>query len=161
MKRRNFIKSGFSSLLAAPLIANGLPRIYTDNYASPIVTVFDSLATKLEYSAGKIANYDGVIVDKINSFDINSIRVAKMIDSAVLKFSEQKTVGKAWESLFPAGHPNANTKIGIKLNFSYGDWKGDKDNDWSKMYCPFGPKSAVTNAIVAGLCQMMDGDFPY
>jgi len=160
MKRRTFIKGGFSSLLAAPLIANGFPVIYTDNYASPIVTVFDSLATQMDYSSGKIANYDGVIVDKINSFYINHMRVAKMVDSAVMKFSGKKSVGKAWESMFPSGHPNANTKIGLKLNFSYGDWRGDKENDWSKMYCPFGPKSAITNAIVSGLCQMMDGTFP-
>ena len=160
MKRRKFIKYGVGSLLAAPIAVRALPNIYTDAYASPIVSVFDQLATKLDFTSGQIANYDGVIVDKIVSHDIINSRVAKMVDAAVLKITGAKTVGKAWESLFPKGHPNENTKIGIKLNFSYGDWKGDKENDWSKMYCPFGPKSAVTNAIVSGLCQMRDGTFP-
>ena len=160
MKRRSFLKYGVSSLVTAPLVVSGFPRVYTDNYASPIVSVFDQLATQLQFSSGKVLNYDGVIVDKILSHDIQNVRVAKMVDAAVMKITNQATVGKAWESLFPPGHPNSNTKIGIKLNFSYGDYKGDAENDWSKIYCPFGPKSAVTNAMVSGLCQMLDGTFP-
>ena len=160
MKRRDFVKYGIGSLLTAPFIVNGYPRFYTDNYASPIVSVLDELATKLDYRSGKVLNPDGVIVDKILSYDINHMRVARMVDTAVMKITNQSSVGKAWESLFPAGHPNEHTRIGIKLNFSYGDRKGDKENDWSKTYCPFGPKSAVTNAIVAGLSQMLDGTFP-
>ena len=160
MKRRTFLKFGVSSLITTPLILKGYPRIYTDDYASPIVSVFDELATKLSFTNGKVLNYDGVKVDHIQSSDIVNVRVAKMVDTAVMKITNKSSVGQAWESLFPAGHPNADTKIGIKLNFSYGDWKGDKDNDWSKIYCPFGPKAAVTNAIVAGLCQMQDGTFP-
>lgn len=160
MKRRKFLKYGVSTTLTAPLILKAYPNVYTDSYASSIVSVFDELATKLSYTSSQVVNYDGVMVDKIVSHDIINSRVAKMVDAVVKKISGESSVGKAWESLFPAGHPNANTKIGIKLNFSYGDWKGDKENDWSKMYCPFGPKSAVTNAIVAGLCQMMDGNFP-
>ena len=160
MKRRSFLKYGVSSLVTAPLVVSGFPRVYTDNYASPIVSVFDQLATQLQFSRGKVLNYDGVIVDKILSHDIQNARVAKMVDAAVMKITNQATVGKAWESLFPPGHPNSNTKIGIKLNFSYGDYKGDAENDWSKIYCPFGPKSAVTNAMVSGLCQMLDGTFP-
>ncbi len=61
---------------------------------------------------------------------------------------------------FLKGHPNKDTKIGIKLNFSYGDWRNDQENDWAKTYCPFGTKAAVSNAIVLGLSQMMDGNFP-
>ena len=160
MKRRKFLKYGVSTALTAPLILKAYPNVYTDSYASSIVSVFDELATKLSFTSSQVVNYDGVIVDKIISHDIINSRVAKMVDAAVKKITGESSVGKAWESLFPAGHPNANTKIGIKLNFSYGDWKGDKENDWSKMYCPFGPKSAITNAIVAGLCQMMDGNFP-
>ena len=160
MERREFLKYGVGSFFAAPLLASGFPRIYTDNYASPIASVFDNAATKLEFQSGNVANYDGVIVDKINSFKIVNARVANMVNAGVKAITNKKSIGEAWESLFPEGHPNASTKIGIKLNFSYGDWKGDKDNDWSKTYCPFGPKSAVTNAIVSGLCQMMDGTFP-
>jgi hypothetical protein len=120
----------------------------------------DKLATSLEFTAGQTINSDGIVNDKILSFDIINNRVAKMVDTAVMNLTKQPSVGKAWESLFPAGHPNENTSIGIKLNFSYGDWRNDKENDWSKIYCPFGPKTAVTNAIVTGLCQMLDGTFP-
>ena len=83
-----------------------------------------------------------------------------MVDTAVMELTNKPSVGKAWESLFPAGHPNMNTRIGIKLNFSYGDWKNDIENDWSKMFCPFGTKAAVSNAIISGLTQMLDGTFP-
>lgn len=160
MKRRDFIKYGASSLFATPLILNGYHKLYADNHASRIVSVFDQFATKLQVQEGKTSNYDGVIVDKILSWDMTNLRIARMVDTAVMKITNTSSVGKAWESLFPSGHPNMNTKIGIKLNFSYGDWKGDEENDWSKIYCPFGPKAAVTNAIIAGLCQMMDGTFP-
>ncbi|MCG8310183.1 MAG: DUF362 domain-containing protein, partial [Cytophagales bacterium] len=160
MERRTFLKYGASTIIAAPFALNAFPRVYTDNYASGVVSVFDENATRLEYASGKASNYDGILVDKIVSFDIVNSRVAKMVDAAVMKLTNTTSVGKAWESLFPAGHPNTNTRIGIKLNFSYGDWRGDKENDWSKTYCPFGPKSAVTNAIVSGLCQMLDGTFP-
>ena len=125
-----------------------------------IVSVVDREATSLAYTSGKVQNYDGVIVDKISSYNINSVRIANMVNQAVLKLSGKTSIGKAWESFFPAGHPNEQTKIGIKLNFSYGDWRGDQENDWAKQYCPFGPKAEVTNAIVSGLCQMMDGHFP-
>ncbi|MCK4749479.1 MAG: DUF362 domain-containing protein, partial [Bacteroidales bacterium] len=120
----------------------------------------DALATSMKYKEGKVLNSDGVRVDKVVSFDILNMRVARMVDTAVLKFTGQHSVGKAWESLFPPGHPNEHTKIGIKLNFSYGDWNKDIENDWDKTVCPFGPKSAVTNAIVTGLSQMLDGTFP-
>jgi hypothetical protein len=160
MKRRKFLKYGVGSFLTAPLILKAYPNLYTDAYASPIVSVYDGQATQLSFTNGQVANYDGVVVDKILSHDIINSRVAKMVDAAVMRITGSTSVGKAWESLFPAGHPNAKTKIGIKLNFSYGDWKGDQGNDWAKNYCPFGPKSAVTNAIVTGLCQMMDGMFP-
>ena len=116
MKRREFVKYGVSSFLTAPLIFNSHAQLYADNYASPIVSVLDELATKLAYQEGKVLNSDGVIVDKILSTDIINVRVAKMVDTAVMKITNKSSVGKAWESLFPSGHPNANTKIGIKLN---------------------------------------------
>ena len=159
MERRKFIKYGMGSILAAPLIYHGCAKIYEANYASPIVSVLDNLATSLDFTAGQTINSDGIINDKILSFDMIHSRVAKMVDTAIMNLTKQPSVGKAWESLFPAGHPNPNTTIGIKLNFSYGDWRNDKENDWSKIYCPFGPKTAVTNAIVSGLYQMLDGTF--
>ena len=160
MKRRQFIKYGVGSILTAPLIYHGCTRLYESDYASPIVSVLDKLATSLEFTAGQTINSDGIINDKILSFDIINDRVAKMVDTAVMNLTSQPSVGKAWESLFPSGHPNITTSIGIKLNFSYGDWRNDKENDWAKIYCPFGPKTAVTNAIVSGLSQMLDGTFP-
>jgi len=160
MKRRKFLKYGFGSLITAPLILSRYSYLYAYNYASPIVSVFDDSASKIRYREGKVINSDGVIVDKILSSEVNNMRVARMVDTAIMKFTGKSTVGKAWESLFPSGHPNLNTRIGIKLNFSYGDWRNDNENDWARIHCPFGPKAAVTNAIVSGLSQMMDGTFP-
>ena len=111
MKRRKFLKYGVGSLLTAPLILKAYPGVYTDNYASPIVSVFDELATNLSFTNGKVLNYDGVIVDKIVSHDIINSRVAKMVDAAIMKITSASSVGKAWESLFPIGHPNASTKL--------------------------------------------------
>lgn len=147
-------------MLTAPLILSRYSHLYAYNYASPIACVVDNRASSIQYQPGKTVNSDGVIVDKILSSDIINLRVARMVDTAIMKLTNNKSVGKAWESLFPAGHPNKDTKIGIKLNFSYGDWRNDLENDWSKLYCPFGPKAAVTNAILSGLTQMMDGTFP-
>ena len=163
MKRRKFIQYGVSSLLAAPLIYYGCGksgRIYEDLYASPLVSVRDQLATSMEFRPGRVINSYGIRVDKVVSWDIQSMRIASMVDTAVTKLTGQPSVGKAWESLFPAGHPNADTKIGIKLNFSYGEGNMDMENDWTTQVCPFGPKSAITNAIVTGLTQMLDGAFP-
>jgi hypothetical protein len=114
----------------------------------------------MEIRPGQVINPLGIRVDKVLAWDMESIRIASMVDKAVMELSGQTTVGKAWESLFPAGHPNAETKIGIKLNFSYGEGRMDIENDWSVNVCPFGPKAAITNAIVTGLTQMMDGEFP-
>jgi len=162
MKRRNFIQYGVGSLLAAPLIPYACtgPKIYEDIYPSPLVSVKDNLASSLQFKPGSVINPLGIRVDKVLSWDLQSVRVANMVDTAVLKLTGQASVGKAWESLFPAGKLNADTKIGIKMNFSYGEGRMDIENDWSKNVCPFGPKTAVTNAIVTGLTQMMDGTFP-
>lgn len=160
MKRRKFIMYGASSLLAAPFLHYGCgrgERIYEDLYPSPVVSVKDQLASSMQFRPGQVVDSFGIRVDKILAWDIQSMRIARMVDRAVTKLTGQTNVGKAWESLFPPGHPNADTKIGIKLNFSYSP---DRDNDWSTYTCPFGPKSAITNAIVSGLTQMMDGSFP-
>ena len=157
MKRRKFIKYGVSSLLAAPLIHYGCGRTYyEDLYPSPLVSVRDQLASSLQFRPGLALDSFGINVDKVVSWDIQSMRIARMVDTAVMKISGEQSVGKAWESLFPVGFPNPDTKIGIKLNFSY---SSDMENDWSTYLCPFGPKSAVTNAIVTGLTQMLDGAF--
>ncbi len=146
MERRKFTKYGVSSLLAAPLIQYGCGRTYyEDLYASPLVSVRDAQASSLQFRPGQVVDSFGIRVDKVVSWNIQSMRIASMVDTAVTKLTGQASVGKAWESLFPAGHPNADTKIGIKLNFSY---SSDLENDWSKSLCPFGPKSAVTNAKV-------------
>ena len=157
MKRRKFIKYGVSSLLATPLIYSSCGRIYEDLYASPVISVRDQQASSLQFRPGRMVDSFGIRVDKVMSWDTRSVRIANMVDTAILKLSGQSTVGKAWESLFPAGHPNADTKIGIKLNFSY---SSDMENDWTTYVCPFGPKPEITNAIVSGLTQMMDGNFP-
>ena len=160
MKRRKFIKYGVSSLLAAPLMHYGCTRsdrIYEDLYASPVVSVRDQLASSLQFRPGQVIDSFGIKVDKVVSWDIQSMRIASMVDTAIMKLTGKASVGKAWESLFPAGHPNPDTKIGIKFNFSY---TSDQGNDWSTYLCPFGPKSAISNAIVTGLTQMMDGEFP-
>jgi len=161
MKRRDFVRFGASSLLTAPFILNGFGRnLYTDRYASSVISVLDQNATQLQFRHGTKLNSDSVIVDKIVSWNMESMRIARMVNTAVLKLTNKSSLGKAWESLFPKGHPNMNTRIGIKLNFSYGDWRNDEENNWAKMYCPFGPKSAITNAIISGLSQMLDGNFP-
>jgi len=160
MKRRKFVKATVSSILLAPFIINRSVLGYGNSYASPVVSVSDQLASEISFRPGASPNSDDVIVDKVLSSHVDYIRVMRMVDTAVMKITGQTTVGKAWQSLFPAGHPNSNTKIGIKLNFSYGDKRNDQENEWSKDHCPFGPKAAITNAIVTGLTQMLDGTFP-
>ena len=160
MKRRKFIKATAASVLFAPFILNREIPLYANSYASAVVSVSDQLAAGIDIRPGANPNTDNVIVDKVLSSHVNHLRVMRMVDTVVMKISGQTTVGKAWESLFPTGHPNVNTKIGIKLNFSYGDRRNDAENDWSKNHCPFGPKAAITNAIVTGLTQMLDGTFP-
>lgn len=160
MKRRKFISYGISTLLASPLMYYGCGRTYEELYASPLVSVRDNLATSLQFRRGLVINALGIRVDKIISFELRSIRIAAMMDAALLKLTGQSSVGKAWESLFPAGFPTVDTKIGIKLNFSYGELNNDIENDFTTQVCPFGPKSAVTNAMVTGLTQMLGGTFP-
>ncbi|MEE9461053.1 MAG: hypothetical protein V3V53_04435, partial [Bacteroidales bacterium] len=77
MKRRKFIKYGVGSVLTAPLIYHGCTQLYESNYASPVVSVLDRLATSLEFTAGTTINSDGIINDKILSFDMINSRVAR------------------------------------------------------------------------------------
>ena len=160
MNRRKFVKTTAASFLFSPFLLNRVTPSYADAYASRVVSVYDQKAVDIEYKPGSKPNYDEVIVDKILKSQTDYLRIMRMVDTAVMRFTGKSELGKAWESLFPAGHPNSNTKIGIKLNFSYGDGRGDTENDWSKIHCPFGPKAAVTDAIVTGLTRMLDGHFP-
>ncbi len=160
MKRREFFKSTAGSILLAPFILNRNFFAYGSTTASPVVSITDRNAVELDYKAGSMVNSDHVIVDKVLRSSVNYLRVVRMLNTAVMKLTGQTELGKAWESLFPEGYPNHDTRIGIKLNFSYGDRRGDVENNWSKTYCPFGPKAAVTDAIVTGLAHMLDGTFP-
>ena len=83
MERRRFIKYGMGSILAAPLIYHGCGRIYEANYASPIVSVLDNLASSLDFIPGTIINSDGIINDKILSFDMINARIGRMVDTAI------------------------------------------------------------------------------
>jgi len=158
MKRRAFIDSSAKALFAAPLIFNNSFSLFRSSPASPIVKVYDNRASALRMAPGRNPNADGVIVDKILSYDVNRIRTANMVDTAVRKLTGLPNVGQAWEALFPAGHPNPDTTIAIKINLSYGE--RDEENDWSKTHCPFGPKIALSDAIIDGLTQMLGGTFP-
>ncbi len=160
MKRREFFKSTAGSILLVPFIFNRNIFSYGKIPASPVISIRDNNAVGLAYKAGSTVNSDHVIVDKVLHSSVNYLRVVRMVDTAVMKITGKNEVGKAWESLFPEGHPTRNTRIGIKLNFSYGDGRNDVENDWSKTYCPFGPKTAVTDAIVTGLARMLEGTFP-
>lgn len=158
MDRRSFVKLGAGTLVSAPFILGGKHALFANNSASPITTVFDAKASMLDFTAGTTPNADGVIEDIVRNFGINRTRVSSMMDTAVMKMTGKTSVGKAWEALFPAGQPTQNTKIAIKLNFSYGERFGS--NDWSDVHCPFGPKVALSDAIIHGLTQMLDGNFP-
>ena len=158
MKRREFIESGAKAFFAAPLILNSRFSLFTPPSASPIVSVFDSRASALHMAPGRSPNFDGVVVDKILSYEVKRTRISNMVDTAVMKLTGRPDVGKAWESLFPEGHPKQDTTIAIKINLSYGE--KDEENDWSETHCPFGPKVALSDAIILGLTQMLDGTFP-
>ena len=158
MKRREFLESTAKSLLVAPLIFNRRFSILAGSTASHMVSVFDPLATALKMTPGSTPNRDGVIVDTILSYAVNRTRVSNMLDTAVMKLTGKPSVGLAWETLFPEGQLHRDTKISIKLNLSYGE--REEKNDWSKTLCPFGPKVALSDAIILGLSQMLDGTFP-
>jgi len=148
MRRREFFKSTAGSILLAPFFINRNVFAYAGPQASPLVSVSDRNAVELEYKAGSTVNSDHVIVDKILRSSVDYMRVMRMVDTAVMKLAGQNEIGKAWESLFPEGYPKPDTRIGIKLNFSYGDRRGDAENNWAEIFCPFGPKAAVTMPLL-------------
>lgn len=145
-------------MASLPVILHFPPTFARGMSASHIVSTVDRLATSMQITAGKAPNSDGVIVDKVLQFELEYERVAHMLDQALLQLTGQSDTGKAWESLFPEGMLNSQTHIGIKVNFSIG-WM-DADNDWNAMMCPYGPKGAVTEAVINGLCRMLEGTFP-
>lgn len=160
MKRREFIRSGTCALLTVPFIISRPGSAFATSEASPIVIVKDDKVFSMKLRPGDSPNEDNVIPDKLISSGLDHFRVAKMVDTTILKLTGKDTVGKAWESLFPAGHPQSDTRIVIKINFSYGNLADRSEKTWLKNICPFGPKSAIINAIVTGLAQMSDGTFP-
>ena len=158
MKRRAFINSSSQAVMASSLLL-GTPHFFFKRApGSPVVSVFDSQASKLLSKPGKVPNDDRVIVDLIDQFTVNRVRVSNMVDTAVMKLTGHSRLGKAWESLFPAGYPRMDTKISMKINLSYGE--NTEENNWNTTACPFGPKVALSDAIVFGLSQMLDGHFP-
>ncbi len=160
MKRREFIKSGTSALIALPFILSHGRLAAAPGKASGVVLVRDDHAFSLKYKPGDRPNEDHVVPDIILSTDLNYLRIARMMDMSVLKLTGEPTVGKAWESLFPEGYPKPDTKIVLKVNFSYSAGFKTPINNWLKQYCPYAPKSPVINAIVNGLLQMNEGTFP-
>ena len=158
MKRRRFLKMSAGSLLLAPYIISRNTSLFADPLSSPIISVIDDNASVLNYVRGKIPNSDNALVDTVTSFTVNHARIANMVDTAIMELTGKTTVGKAWESLFPSGHPHAGTKIGLKVNFAY--WSRGTDNNFNTTICPYGAKAAVSEAIITGLTQMMDGTFP-
>ncbi len=159
MKRRDFIKSGTGALLTMPFILN-YRRLSATPSGSALVTVRDDRAFSLKYKPGQTPNEDNVIPDVILSTEMDYIRIARMVDTAVMKLTGKTTVGRAWESLFPPGYPRNDTTILLKVNFSYNIGKKSRTNNWLQQFCPFAPKSPMINAIVNGLLQMNGGTFP-
>jgi hypothetical protein len=158
MKRRKFLQLGSASLASLPILlhrphlfAGGLP-------ASPIACAIDRMATSMQIAPGSAPNADGVIVDKVLRFSLEYERVADMVNRALLNLTGKNDPGKAWESLFPQGMLHIGTRIGVKVNFSIG-WM-DAENDWNKIMCPYGPKSAITEVVINGLGRMLGGTFP-
>ena len=158
MKRRTFLKQGSQAILASPLVLGTNHFLFNRATGSPMVSIYDAKATSLSTGPGKVPNFDQVIVDMIESFSVNRIRVSNMMDTAVKHLSGKNSVGKAWESFFPEGFPKMNTTVSIKINLSYGE--SQEENDWNRTVCPFGPKIALSDAIIHGLSQMLDGQFP-
>jgi len=158
MKRRGFIRTTSQAMMGMSLPLYTPHLLFNPAMGSPIVSVFDRHASSLYTSAGKVPNNDRVIVDLINSFSVNRVRVSNMMDTAVMRLTGKSSPGKSWESLFPKGKLTRETTISMKINLSYGE--SVEENDWNSVSCPFGPKVALSDAIVHGLSQMLDGHFP-
>jgi len=150
VQRRQFIKMG-SGMVAAPFILRNLSTVRGTPLAgsSALVVAYHDQASTLA-----LADDDDSIVE---SFEINDSAVGSMVDTAIKSLTGESTVAAAWESLFPPGELTATTKVGLKMNMTFG-W--DRDNDWGLVMCPFGAHGAVIDAVVNGLTQMLDGTYP-
>ncbi len=149
MKRRDFLTIGTGAVVSAPLIFTRKYSIFAQS-SCPLAIAYSSEASTLEVE-------NGVAGHIVTSFNVNTSQVNALVDNAIMTLTEKLSVAEAWESLFPEGALSDTTKIGIKINQSYG-W--DDNNDWEAKFCPFGPKAVITDAIVSGLTQMLDGTFP-
>ncbi|MCB0689887.1 MAG: DUF362 domain-containing protein [Saprospiraceae bacterium] len=158
MKRRTFLRSSSQAVLAGSMIQITPHFLFHGSMGSPMVSVYDHKASTLTTGPGKVPNDDRVIVDLINGFSVNRVRISNMMDTAVKQLTGKNRVGKAWEALFPEGKLNEHTRVSIKINLSYGEHT--EENNWNKIACPFGPKVALSDAIIHGLTQMLDGNFP-
>lgn len=158
MKRRAFLRSSTRAMLGSTLFYGTPHFVFNPSLGSPIVSIYDRQATVLNTAPGTVPNNDRVIVDMIRQFGVDRIRVSNMMDTAVMRLTGKTAVGKAWESLFPADKLSEHTKVSIKINLSYGEHA--EENNWTSTTCPFGPKVALSDAIVHGLTQMLDGNFP-
>lgn len=158
MKRRTFLRSSSQAVLAGSMIYSTPHFLFHGSMGSPLVSVYDHKASMLSTAPGKVPNDDRVIVDLINGFSVDRTRVSNMMDTAVKQLTGRQSVGKAWEALFPEGKLSEKTTISVKINLSYGEHT--EENNWDKTMCPFGPKVALSDAIVHGLSQMLDGNFP-
>jgi len=160
MKRREFIRSSTGALLAIPIILSNRGSVFASNKGSQLVQVRDDKAFSMVFKPGDLPNEDNVIPDTILSTSMDYFRIARMMDTAVLKLTGKSNVGTAWESLFPDGYPQPDTRIVLKVNFSYNSGGRSAINNWLHNFCPFAPKAPLINAIVTGLLQMNNGTFP-
>ena len=88
----------------------------------------------MQFRPGQVIDSFGIRVDKILSWDIQSMRIASMVDTAVTKLTGQTSVGKAWESLFPAGSSQCRYENRDQAEFFLlADM--DMENDWSTYSC--------------------------
>ncbi len=132
--------------------------------ASPIAVSHHSSATVLEskavlYTGRHSSSY---LVDMVEKFEVDDTIVGQLVDRAIMEITGKESVSAAWESLFPPDKLDTNTRIAIKINHSYGvsSEDGQLNHQWLYWPCPVGPKPAVVDAIVDGLCQMLGGTFP-
>ena len=105
VSRRNFIKT---SAAAAVTAAGG---ISTRAIAAAGPSLQPGPGNKWP---GRVAiNFDKDAVS--SSFNIDTDRVAKMVDDCILLLTDQSVIGAAWKEVFPA-ELSASSKIAIKTN---------------------------------------------
>lgn len=151
MKRRSFLKTGAGIALGAPLVFARRSRFWSQT-SSPLAIAYSAGASTIDIVPGT----DNLLVD---AFDIDTVHIQRMVDTAICSLTGKGDIVQAWESLFPAGELSAQTKVAIKINHSYG-CDDSLNNLWQDMMCPVGPKAAVSDAVINGLTQMLGGTYP-